>query len=148
MSDTRMDTEGAFCPYAAFICSYFCRFSKSLRIRWQQSNTTTGGEEEVLKTAEIFEERLCELVRSFKMLLRQGTETNDECKNSWEEVGQELKVSLEVVKENWRSIQDCSDPEQHPLVVVLFNIHANMKDAISFETDVSIFVSKGSKNEP
>lgn len=88
------------------------------------------------------------MVRSFKMLLRQGTETNDECKNSWEEVGQELKVSLEVVKENWRSIQDCSDPEQHPLVVVLFNIHANMKDAISFETDVSIFVSKGSKNEP
>lgn len=37
------------------------------------------------------------MVRSSKMLLRQGTETNDYCKN-WEEVGQELKASSEVAK--------------------------------------------------
>lgn len=44
-------------------------------------------------------------------------------------VVQELNVSWEEVKEKWRSVRDQLDCERRPLVVVLLNIHANLKDS-------------------
>lgn len=44
-------------------------------------------------------------------------------------VAQELNVSWEEVKEKCRSVRDQLDSEQRPLVVILLNIHANLKDS-------------------
>lgn len=96
-------TNGAAPPVVmGWQCSRIAQAKHDLKITRQEAD--------VLKMVELFEKRLCET----KMRIQEI---------------QELNVSWEEVKKKWRSVRDQLDSEQRPLVVILLNIHANLKDS-------------------
>ena len=59
--------------------------------------------------AELFEERLCELVRNYCHIFdvsSPGHRDKHLVQNSWEEIGRELNVPWTVAKEKWRQVRD------------------------------------------
>lgn len=78
-------------------------------------------------------------------VLCSGTETFTE---------EQLEGDWTVAKDKRRLVQDQFDSEQCPLVVVLLNILANVKNSwkwaetvMSFETDTSIFICEWNINK-
>ena len=66
-------------------------------------------EEEII-LAELFEEKLCELVRNYRHLCDVTSpghrDKQMEIKNSCEETGKQLNISRSAAKEKWRSVRD------------------------------------------
>ena len=65
------DTDGAFCPYSAFISSVFLHVSIKLTDTDQSEFDPPAlvRQEEEITMEELFEERLCQLVRNFKNII-------------------------------------------------------------------------------
>lgn len=59
-----------------------------------EAETTTGQVVDILKMVELFEERYCELLRSFEVLYDVSLPEREQLlQNSWEAIGRELNVS-------------------------------------------------------